>query len=635
MGAMGNGTANNDQTISECSCAYYAERAKGGVGLIVNEVTRVNDAHGMMGDRQTSVTDDRFIPGLKKLANAVHFYGGAIFIQLHHPGRQTFVPGGECYTPSGVPSFLINAPCHVMTTDEVESLVKDFVDGAERCYKAGIDGVELHAAHGYMLNQFLSPFTNKRTDAYGGNTENRARILKEIIEGIRERVGRDYPVMLRISADEFLERSPFPIPEGEIGLKLDEAVRICKYLVPFGLDAINVSAGIYETMNEAWEPMSYEEGWKLYLAEEIKKAVDVPVFGVGVIRNPDFAEKVIAEGRVDGVTIARGLLADPDWVNKTATGRVHEIRRCISCLNCMETMGVNGEKGEPITCSVNARNGREWFYNDARITGNGRTVVVIGAGPAGMEASRELAERGFKVVLFEKEGQLGGQLRMAMKPPHKEKIHWLIEYFEGQFKRLGVEVRLNTPATVEAVRALDPYAVFVGTGSTPIVPRSIPGVEGKKVCTSADILTGRVKLSGKKVAVIGSGMTGLETAELLATQGNRVSIVEMADRIGPSAYWQTLTDVQKRLNAFDPAYYPGHKLVRVTETGVVLEKQDGTLVELEADSIVLSLGVAAGQSVAEEMAAHFDKVIRIGDTEKVGRIQSAITSGFSEAYRLD
>lgn len=305
MGAMGNMTANPDQTISQCSIAYYAERAKGGVGLVINEVTRVNDEHGMMGDRQTSVTSDKFIPRLKELADAVHYYGGAIFLQLHHPGRQTAVPNGKCATPSGVPSMLINWPCFEMSTEQVEELVLQFIDGAERCKKAGIDGVELHAAHGYMLNQFLSPFTNKRTDKYGGSTKKRARIIEEIVTGIRKRLG-DYPIMLRISADEFLERSIFPVPKGETGLKLEESVEIVRYLVPFGIDAVNVSAGIYETMNEAWEPVSYPEGWKIYLAEEIKKAVDVPVFGVGVIRNPEFAETIIAEGRVDGVTIARG-----------------------------------------------------------------------------------------------------------------------------------------------------------------------------------------------------------------------------------------------------------------------------------------------------------------------------------------
>ena len=635
MGAMGNGTENMDQTMGECSIAYYAERAKGGVGLIINETTRVTDEpHGCMGPRQSSAASDRIIPSLKELADAVHFYGGAIFMQLHHPGRQGFVPGGECFTPSGVPGMFGGA-CHTMTKEEIHTLVGQFVDAAERCYKAGIDGVEIHGAHGYLLTQFLSPFTNKRTDEYGGSIENRARIIKEIIEGIRERVDREYPVIYRLSADEFLERSTVPLPQGETGLKLSEAIAACRYLVPFGLDGINVSAGVYETMNEAWEPISYPEGWKLYLAEEIKKAVDVPVFGVGSIRNPDFAEQALAEGRVDAVVLARQMLADPDWVNKVAEGRVKEIRRCISCLNCMEHMsGDNGIIGHGLTCALNARNAREWFFNDLRRNGAGRTVAVVGAGPAGLEAARVLAERQFHVVLFEKSDQLGGQLNLANKPPHKEKINWLIQYFTYQMELLGVEIRQNTPATKEAVEALKPYAVFVATGSETVVPRSIPGTDRDFVCTSTEILNGSVALSGKKVAVVGSGMTGLETAELLSAQGNEISVIEMADTIAPGAYFQNVADVRKRLDPY-AAYYTGHKLLEIQEGKLILEKTEtGELVTLPADYVVLSLGVRADQKAAKDMEEICPRVYRIGDTKQIGRIQSAVASAYQESYRL-
>ncbi len=635
MGAMGCGTANDNATVSECECAYYAERAKGGVGLIITEVTRVNNETGVMSPRQTSAATDDCIPGLAKLAKAVHFYNGAIFVQLHHPGRQTdnmAIGGRATISPSGIPSMLVQSECREMTNAEIKSFVQDYIDAAERAYKAGIDGVELHGAHGYMLNQFFSPLTNKRTDEYGGSTENRARVVKEIIEGIRERVGRDYPVTLRISADEFLRESMFPFQED--GLLLDEAVEICKYLVPFGLDAINVSGGIYETMNQAWEPISFSEGWKIYLAEAIKKAVDVPVFGVGVIRNPEFAEKIIAEGRVDGVTIARGLLADPDWVNKAAAGRVDDIRRCISCLNCMDSMIINGMKGEPFSCAINPRAAREWFYNDSRQDGNGRLVVVVGAGPSGLAAAQELAERQFKVVLFEKSDELGGQLCLANKPPHKDKINWLISYYETQLNKLGVEIRLNTPATIDAIKELAPYAVFVGTGSESIVPQSITGVNNANVCTSTDILTGKVNLTGKKVAVIGSGMTGVETAELLETQDNEVFVVEMADRVGPDASWQSFSDVQARLIKFGTVFMPSHKLVEIGATAIKLEKPSGECVDLPVDYVVLSLGVKADKTLADEIAKVFDKVVNIGDTAQIGRIANAVETGFVAAYQL-
>ncbi|MDK2937200.1 MAG: hypothetical protein PWP16_653 [Eubacteriaceae bacterium] len=635
MGAMGSGTAHDNATVSECECAYYAERAKGGTGLIITEVTRVDNETGVMMPRQTSAATDDCIPGLAKLAKAIHFYDGAIFVQLHHPGRQTdnmAIGGRATISPSGIKSMLTQAECREMTREDIQKLIDNYIDAAERCYKAGIDGVELHSAHGYLLNQFISPLTNKRTDEYGGSTENRARVIKEIIEGIRARVGRDYPVMLRISADEFLRESMFPFEED--GLMLDEAVKICQYLVPFGLDAINVSAGIYETMNWAWEPISYPEGWKIYLAEAVKKAVDVPVFGVGVIRNPEFAEKIIAEGKVDGVTMARGQLADPDWVNKAAKGQVEDIRRCISCLNCMDTMVTNGMKGEPFACAINARAAREWFYNDARIDGDGRLVVVVGGGPAGMEAAVKLAERQFKVVLFEKEAELGGQLCLANKPPHKDKINWLIDYYKTRLKKLGVDIRLGTAATQKAIASLTPYAVFVGTGSESIVPASIKGIDLASVCTSTDILTGKVKLSGKKVAVIGSGMTGVETAELLETQDNEVFVVEMADQIGPGASWQSFSDVQARLMKFGTVFMPGHKLVEITGKGVELEKADGQGVSLDVDAVVLSLGVKADQTLADALAVDFDKVIKIGDTKCVGRIANAVETAYAAAYHL-
>lgn len=250
------------------------------------------------------------------------------------------------------------------------------------------------------------------------------------------------------------------------------------------------------------------------------------------------------------------------------------------------------------------------------------------------KAARKLAERQFKVVLFEKDGELGGQLCLGNKPPHKDKINWLIDYYKTQLTKLGAEVRLNTPATHNAITALNPYAVFVGTGSESIVPQSIKGVKKNHVCTSTDILTGKVQLVGKKVAVIGSGMTGVETAELLETQDNEVFVVEMADRIGPDASWQSFSDVQARLIKFGTVFMPAHKLVSIEDQAIKLEQPDGQCVDLAVDYVVLSLGVKADQTLADELVNHFDRVVKIGDTAQVGRIANAVETGFVAAYHL-
>lgn len=634
MSAMGVNLANPDGSVSDDMIAFYEERAKGGTGLIITEVTRVNDDTGIAQPRQISVNKDEYLPGLKRLADAIHRHGSKIFVQLYHPGSQgvcAFIGGKPVVSPSGIMSTLTQQPCRALSLEEIEGLVQDFVNGAVRAKKAGFDGVEIHGAHGYLLNQFLSPYTNKRTDKYGGTLEKRAQIVKEIIQGIREKCGEEYPVTLRLTVDEFLRLTPIQ----EEGIVLSEGVKIAQYLAGFGLDAISVTSGIYETMSVAWEPTSYEQGWRVYLAEAVKKVVKIPVFTASVIREPAFADRVIAEGKADFVCVARGQLADPQWANKALEGRDSDIRRCISCLHCMETLAANGTTNEPLECAVNARAARELIYNDLHKDGAGRVVAIIGGGPAGMEAARVLAMREFKPVLFEKNHQLGGQLQLANKSPKKGKINWLIDYLENQLIKLKVEIRLGVSPTVEDIKALSPYAVFVGTGSEPIMPDSIEGIKNENVYSRNDILIGKVKLTGKKVAVIGSGLAGLETAALLAEQGNTISVVEIVENIGGGAYWQNVVDDMAYLNSRGVNFLPSHKLVKMEEDKIILEKLNNkTIVEQHVDTVVFSLGSKANKKVAEEMQAVFSNVKLIGDTSAVGLIGNAVRTGFVTAYAL-
>jgi len=635
MAAMGCGTANRDGTVSERQIAYYTQRAQGGAGLIITGVTRVDDETGAMDANQISVSKDETIPSIQRLVRAVHAQGAAIFLQLHHPGNQTSpraLGGQPTVGPSGIKCQLSNAPCRAMTLEEIRRLVESFAQGALRAQKAGADGVELHCAHGYLLEQFLSPYTNRRTDEYGGCMENRARIVEEIIRAIREKVGRDYPVTMRISVDEFLETSVFP--HDRPGLKLEEGVALCRYLAPFGLDGVNVSAGTYETMNTAWEPTSYEEGWKVYLAEAVKQAVDVPVFCVGSIRNPDYAERVLEEGRADAVCIARGQLADPEWCRKAAAGRKEEIRRCISCLYCMQELTTHGHEGRPFGCAINARAAHEIDYPVPAADGGGRKVVIVGGGPAGMEAARVLSLRGFHVVLLEEGPRLGGQLLLGAKPPRKEKLLWLVEYFETVLPRQGVEIRLNTRGDAAMIEAQRPYAVFDATGAAPVRPGGIPGIEGEHVALYTEVLKGEVVLKDKQVALIGSGMSGLETAALLAQSGNRLDIVEMAPSIGPGVSFQLRTDAQAHLKGYPVRYYPGHKLVGISNAGVALE-HEGEAVTLPADWVVLALGVRGDGALTAALKKRLDRVTALGDAQHPGRIAEAVHSGFEAAYRLE
>lgn len=628
MTAMGTGFANPDGTPSERITKYYEERAKGGVGLIVTEVTRINDDHGVAGWGQLAVTKDEHIEPLRKFADTIHQYGTKLFLQLHHPGRQNnsaLIGGQPVVGPSAIPCGVSRQETRALTTEEVESLVADFVNGARIAKAAGIDGVELHGAHGYLINQFLSPYTNKRTDKYGGNFENRLRFLKEIILGIREVCG-DYPLMVRLSVDEFLPSAGIT----EKGIELEDGIEIVKAIEALGIDAIDVSSGIYETMNTIVEPTSYPQGWRTHLAKAVKEVVKIPVVAANVIRKGEFADELLESNIVDFIGIGRGLLADAEWVNKIAEGREEDVRNCISCLHCFESIFA----GE-LECAVNPRMGRELKYGEPEKDGKGQIVAIIGAGPAGMESARVLAMRRFKPVIFERDQQVGGQLLLANKPPQKEKITWLIENLHTQLEKLGVEIRLNTEATVELLKELNPVAVFVATGADAFIP-GIEGAEGENVFTPTEILDGSVELKGKRIAVVGSGMTGLETAELLAEQGNNVTVFEMADIIGPGAYFQNLIDVTTKLTKLGVEMHPSYKLIKIEGDRIVLENlKELETVEFPLDAVILSVGVRPNTGIIEDIKAHFENVKIIGDVNKPRKIAHAIKEGFDVAYNLE
>ncbi|MCR5416310.1 MAG: NAD(P)/FAD-dependent oxidoreductase [Pseudobutyrivibrio sp.] len=635
MTAMGNYLADEGGYVSDKDVAFYGARAKGGTGLVITECTAVDSKSGLGNDREIVVDDDKYIPGLKRMADEVHKYGSKLCVQIYHPGRQgiAVVNGVESMkSASQTECQIVHQPTHEMTKAEIDEMVDKFAQAARRIKEAGVDAVEIHGAHGYLIGQFSSPYTNKRTDEYGGSFENRMRFFDEIIAAVRKEVGPDFPIIARYSVDEHMEY----VGQPDEGLHLADGVEIGKHLEAQGVDALDVSSGIYETMNTAWEPVGFDQGWKAEGPAAVKAAVNIPVIGVAVIRDPEYAEELLSTGKLDFVGSARAFFADPEWANKAKDGRACDIRKCISCLYCMESlMSANQER--PMGCSVNFEAGRENMYQAENLTknGEGRTVAIIGAGPAGLEAARILAIRGFKPVVFEKQDHLGGQVYLASKPPKKEKTGWLIDFEETQLKKYGVEIRLNTAADVETVRALNPYAVLVATGSSPIMPKSIKGLDGANVHTPVEILDGSVKLSGKNICVVGSGMTGIETAELLLEQGNKVSVFEMADDIGPGLFFQNLMDVMSRVGAHDAALCPKHKLVEIDGNKVTFETTDTNEVKtFEFDEFVVSLGVASNKAANEEFEKAFENVVFLGDALKTGRIEAAIRTGYMAAAEL-
>lgn len=623
------GLANKDGTASEGLIVFYETRAAGGAGLIITEATRVTSG-GCHNKWQLGAFDDRQIEGLTELAHRIHAHGTSIFMQLYHPGSQTTnkLAGGELLTPSGQASKALSAQkCRAMTQGDIDTLVKAFADAAVRAKTAGFDGVELNAAHGYLLGEFLSPYTNKRTDAYGGNAKGRCRLVQEIIQAVRRAAGPDFPIMLCISADEFLEKAGIK----EDGIDLPEAVAILAHLIPFGLDAVSVSAGTLETQNCAWEPISYPQGWRTYLPETVKHNVSVPVIGTSVIREPAFAEQLLKRNAMDFVGVARGQIADPEWGLKAELGRACEIRRCISCLHCMQQLVETGHS----ECAINPKSHHEAEYGPLKVTGENLPVVVVGGGPAGMEAARILALRGYKPILFEKADRLGGQLLLADKPPHKGKIDWLISYFEERLKVLNVDVRLNTEVTPELIAAENPVAVFLATGSVPSRPASIVGIDGENVYIAPDILTGKADIRGKQVIVVGDGLTGIETAETLGLQENVVSVVGRNNQIGERIYVQNRQGVLDSLVVQHARFFPRRELVSISPDGITVKNTaTDDLIFMPTDAVVISLGVRPNLKGRDEFLKAFPDAILLGDAIRGGRIADAVHTAYDAVTGL-
>ena len=614
---LGYGT---DDEVSERLKAFYAERAKGGVGLIGIALSATRLCRNPM----VGLYDDRFILGLKELTDVCHAHGAKVYAQLGVGYYWCFGDSVEFVTPSGVTAsgrsatpFLLGGPPEPMTpreltTAEIHQIVDAFGESARRAREAGFDAVEFIASVGYLFSQFMSPLTNRRTDEYGSSLENRMRLLSETIECAKRKAGSDYTYACRLSGSDFLG-----------GYDLDDTKAMAVTLQKSGVAAFDIMAGWHESPVPMVQTSVPEGAW-VYMAEEVKKVVTAPVAAGIRIHDPVLAEQILAEGKADMISMARPLIADPELPNKAKEGRYTDIRPCISCSRCLGKID-----DPPITCSVNARAGREAEYEIQRSVESKR-VLIVGGGPAGMEAAITAAQRGHQVTLYEKGDRLGGTLGLAAVPPYKEVIDRLTSYLARQVEKHGVRVVLGQEATAEVVQEIQPDTVIIATGAKPIIP-DIPGIEGSHVVTALDVLAGRCEV-GSDVIVVGGGMIGCETSEFLAQRGRKVTIVEMLNRIGCDIELVNRWVIVQRLRSAAVAMETNLRVEGITDKGIV-GLRDGAHVHLEGNTVVLSVGMKAEGALARQLENKVD-VHLAGDCLEPRRIEDAIAEGLRVGLKI-
>lgn len=619
LGAGFNGEMSDDMI------AYYEERARAGVGLIITAYASVDDEFSQsFAGAQLKLTDPRHTSAMSKLARVMHKYEAKVWVQIYQAGRQavpTSVTGKRMIAPSPVGYSLHDQIPEEMSREEIRRSVCKFATAALILKNAGMDGVEVLAAGGYLINQFLSPYSNKRIDDYGGSFENRMRFLNEIIAEIRKTCGFDFTLSVRFSADEFTE--------GGYGLK--EGVKIARALEAAGVDCLNVNNANQEHRYYIIEPTTFKTGWKSPIIKAIKDAVSIPVIATNVIKKPEQAEQFLQDGIMDFAAVGRGMYADPEWARKAREGRSEDIKPCIGCLYCLEQTA----KFRRSSCAVNCRTGRELEFPPLKQDLAGKTIVVVGAGPAGMEAAIVLQQRGAQVTVFEKNAYTGGAAELGARTPDKEPLKALVTYYAAQAKKMGIELRLNTEATVDSVIACQPYAIFVGTGATPLVP-PFKGLDKARYLTIPEALADGVRFTGQKIAVIGGGMTGCETAEHFALMGNAVTLVEMQEKLAPEVDPDNLVTVLRNLKANKARILLSRKLMELTEHTVIVEHTTtGEQLEVQVDTIILSLGNRPDTHLYQELTELHDKVYLLGDARQVGRVANAVHTAYQAAFILE
>ena len=626
MTPIGTNFAEHTGEVNERIIDYYKQRAKGGTGLITIEAASVYSPQGASGAYQLRIDHDNYIPGLYRLCESIHDCGSKVSILLNHAGSAAKgkMTNIQPVSASDIPSRVGGDIPRALTTDEIYTIVDKFAEAAKRAVTAGFDAVEIQAGHGYLLNQFLSPTTNDRTDEFGGSKENRARCTTLVLKAVRDTVGENIPIFLGISADELAEG----------GNTLDDTLEIVEYFKDY-VDVFDVSAGLTCSIQYQYDADYLPDGWKSYMSKSIKEKTGKPCQTSGNIREPEVANRILEDGEADLIAIGRGLIADPEWVNKVQFGNTDDINRCISCNNgCTATLG-----DEPIRCSINPALVSGSLYKDKKLK-KPCNVVVVGGGTAGLEAACTAAEVGCTTFLFEKNDHLGGLAVEISKIPDKKRLRDFPDYLVHRASKLtNLFIFKGQEATLPLIKALHPNIIVNSTGSNPLLP-PIKGLhdhidkEGSKVAS----ITGMINhladypedCTGKKVVVVGGGAVGLDVVEYFAPKGAQVSIVEMMPQIG-----KDLDPVSK---CGTNTLMREHNVNQMTKTALCEVKADAFTVkangeekDLPFDYGFVCLGMRANAPVLDEIREAFAdtnvEIINIGDSVRARRIIDGVQEG--------
>ncbi len=620
MAPMLVGYGHIDGTVTCQSVDYYARRARGGASMVVVEATLVN-LKGRTNLSQLRIDNNSFLPGLSKLAKAIKDNGSIAVLQIQHSGRVANVDDPISASELSIETASgMNIKPRAMKKLEINNTISSFTQAALRAKTAGFDMIELHGAFGHLLAQFLSPRTNRRDDEYGGSLENRMRFPLEVVENIKIVVGKDYPIGYQFLADELL-------PDG---FKLEEARVFAGHLVKLGIAYLTVTAGNGEScmMGDGLFAMRSPEENVVYLAEEIKKVVNIPVLACGKIPHARSAERIIAEGKADAVALGRPLLADPNFPEKTRKGNIDDIIHCTYCCGCIDQI----ERNFNAVCDINPEVGKE-TYLPIRKTDNPRDVWVVGGGPAGMIAAITASKRGHKVTLFEKEQSLGGQLKYAILPPGKKPLESFLIYLRKQVEKAGIIVKVGKTIKKNDIKKANPDVLILATGPR-IKEIKIPGIEQvKELLYMPEVLLEKVK-AGKHTLIVGGNAIACEVGEFLSSKGKKVIIVGEEEDLAVEMDLLNRAMLMQKLNEYGVNIVRKSKIQSLKDKSAIIEDSNGNITQVEFDSIIFITGYASDNNLYMEIKEYVKDIYIIGDAFKPGGIRQAVHRGYQTGLNI-